>query len=157
MTREELEKAMGDSEPIAIVNFEVIGDYIKFSVNGKEKVFSLDELEEYSSVVEPCENCISREEVCKYIAEFVNHEYATDRECEMVELIISGIQHLPSIQPKTDILDKIRAEIEHKAHSGQWSDATMYVLLKAVAIIDKYKTESEISDVLEFRKMSLLQ
>lgn len=47
------------------------------------------------------ENCISREEVCDYIAEFVNHEYATDREREMVEYIIDGIQHLPSIQPKT--------------------------------------------------------
>lgn len=43
-------------------------------------------------------DCISREEVCDYIAEFVNHEYATDREHEMVEHIIGGIQHLPSIQ-----------------------------------------------------------
>lgn len=41
------------------------------------------------------------------------------------------------------VLDKIRDEIERKAHSGQWSDATMYGMLKAVAIIDKYKTESE--------------
>lgn len=48
---------------------------------------------------EPCEDCISREEVCDYIAEFVNHEYATDREREMVKHIIGGIQHLPSIQP----------------------------------------------------------
>lgn len=45
-------------------------------------------------------------------------------------------------EPKTDVLDKIRAEIERKAHSGQWSDATMYGMLKAVAIIDKYR-ESE--------------
>lgn len=48
-----------------------------------------------------CEDCISREEVCDYIAEFVNHEYATDREREMVKHIIGGIQHLPSIQPTT--------------------------------------------------------
>lgn len=41
------------------------------------------------------------------------------------------------------VLDKIRDEIERKAHSGQWSDATMYGMLKAVAIIDKYKIESE--------------
>ena len=47
------------------------------------------------------EDCISREEVCDYIAEFVNHEYATDREREMVEHIIGGIQHLSSIQPTT--------------------------------------------------------
>ena len=42
-----------------------------------------------------------------------------------------------------DVFDKIKAEIERKAHSGQWSDATMYGMLKAVAIIDKYKAESE--------------
>ena len=41
------------------------------------------------------------------------------------------------------MLDKIRDEIERKAHSGQWSDATMYGMLKAVAIIDKYKAEIE--------------
>ena len=42
-----------------------------------------------------------------------------------------------------DMLDKIRDEIERKAHSGQWSDATMYGMLKAVAIIDKYREEQE--------------
>lgn len=44
---------------------------------------------------------------------------------------------------KADVLDKIRDEIERKAHSGQWSDATMYGMLKAVAIIDKYREEQE--------------
>ena len=42
-----------------------------------------------------------------------------------------------------DMLDKIRDEIERKAHSGQWSDATMYGMLKAVKIIDKYREEQE--------------
>lgn len=42
-----------------------------------------------------------------------------------------------------EVLDKIRDEIERKAHSGQWSDATMYGMLKAVAIIDKYRKEQE--------------
>lgn len=42
-----------------------------------------------------------------------------------------------------DVLDKIIAEIYRKAHSGQWSDATMYGMLKAVAIIDKHMAESE--------------
>lgn len=46
-------------------------------------------------------------------------------------------------QPSEDVLDKIRAEIERKANSGQWSDATMYGMLKAVAIIDKYREGSE--------------
>ena len=52
---------------------------------------------------ESCEDCISREEVCDYIAEFVNHEYATDRERELVKNIIGGIQHLPSVRPKTEL------------------------------------------------------
>lgn len=126
-------------------SFEVIGDDVKFVkliVNGKEKVVSVEELEntpsetyretdDYENEIadlhnrldiaeydkerlreevtileeklkalytEPCD-CISREEVCDYIAEFVNHEYATDRERELVKHIIGGIQHLPSIQP----------------------------------------------------------
>ena len=41
------------------------------------------------------------------------------------------------------VLDKIRGEIERKAHSGQWSDAVMYGMIKAGDIIDKYKAESE--------------
>lgn len=45
-------------------------------------------------------------------------------------------------EDKIQVLDKIKAEIERKAHSGQWSDATIYGMLKAVAIIDKYKAES---------------
>lgn len=44
---------------------------------------------------------------------------------------------------KVEVIDKIKAEIERKVHSGQWSEATMYGMLKAVAIIDKYKAESE--------------
>lgn len=100
MTREEVEKIMGD-EPKIQASFEVIGDdvkFIKLIVNGKENIVSVEELE--NTLSEPCD-CISREEVCDYIAEFVNHEYATDREREMVKNIIGGIQHLPSIQPKT--------------------------------------------------------
>ena len=100
MTREEVEEVMRPSEPIQ-VSFEVIGDYVKFNISGEEKVVSIGELENISS--EPCEDCISREEVCDYIAEFVNHEYATDRERELVKHIIGGIQHLPSVRPKTEL------------------------------------------------------
>ena len=59
---------------------------------------------------------------------------------------IELLELIPTMLTKADmvvILDKIRDEIERKAHSGQWSDATMYGMLKAVAIIDKYKAESE--------------
>lgn len=37
------------------------------------------------------------------------------------------------------VLDKIRDEIERKANSGQWSEATIYGMQKSIAIIDKYK------------------
>lgn len=56
-------------------------------------------------------DCISREKTCDYIAEFVNNEYSTQSECEMVDAMIEGLQHLPSVKPKEDILDKVRAEI----------------------------------------------
>ena len=59
----------------------------------------------------------------------------------MIIIDDDGIMH--DVVP-VEVLDKIKAEIERKAHSGQWSDATMYGMLKAVAIIDKYtKGESE--------------
>lgn len=59
---------------------------------------------------------------------FINKPCVSSRVCE---------------HDKQKVLDKIRDEIERKAHSGQWSDATMYGMLKVVAIIDKYKAESE--------------
>ena len=80
---------------------------------------------------EPCEDCISREEVCDYIAEFVNHEYATDREREMVKNIIGGIQHLPSIQPTT----KENLVIEDCISRAE--------LLKAVDTWDKFGCDAD--------------
>lgn len=46
---------------------------------------------------------ISREMACDYIAEFINNPYSTQDECEMVEAMIDGMQHIPPItpQPKT--------------------------------------------------------
>ena len=40
-------------------------------------------------------------------------------------------------------ISHLRTEIERKAHSGQWSEATMFGMLKAVAIIDKYAESEE--------------
>ena len=36
------------------------------------------------------------------------------------------------------VLEDIKAEIKRKANSGQWSDATVYGMQKAIAIIDKH-------------------
>ena len=46
------------------------------------------------------DDLISRETVCDYIAEFINHEYSTQSECEMVDSMIEGIQHMPSVKPQ---------------------------------------------------------
>ena len=47
------------------------------------------------------DDAISRQAVCDYIAEFVNNEYSTQAECEMVDLMIEGIQHLPPVTQKS--------------------------------------------------------
>lgn len=46
-------------------------------------------------------DCISRDEVCRYVAEFVNHEFSTREEEELIDNIITGIEHLPSVTPQT--------------------------------------------------------
>lgn len=45
------------------------------------------------------EDCIKREEVCKYVHEFGNNEYSSDEEIELLNLIVDGIRHLPSACP----------------------------------------------------------
>ena len=70
-------------------------------------------------------------------AEITQYRHDCEKLMEENEWLKKALEQQP-------ILDKIRDEIEHKALSGQWSDATRYGLLKAVAIIDKYKAESEI-------------
>ena len=54
---------------------------------------------------------ISREKVCDFIAEFINNPYSTQDECEMVEAMIDGIQHMPSVKPQEP---KIGHWVEHE-------------------------------------------
>lgn len=115
---------------------------------------------------EPCEDCISKKAVLDKI-----NEICFSREQESVDfrvaqgsngqrdLIINFIENLPSVQskPKTEVLDKIRAEIEQiasrytisreRAGMGQveWEDR----LIKeadVLQIIDKYKAEREVEE-----------
>jgi hypothetical protein len=56
------------------------------------------------------------------------------------------LNHLPSIQPKTktDVLDKIRAEIGQTDFDfGDFYDHTDTIIQIVLEIIDKYRTESE--------------
>lgn len=41
---------------------------------------------------------VNQEAVCNFIAEFVNHPYSTQEECERVDAMISGINHMESIE-----------------------------------------------------------
>ena len=84
---------------------------------------------------EPCEDCISREQAIR-IAEqgqLFGYEWQFKELCK-----------LPSIQPKTDVLDKIRAEIE--LNRNEWikgKDAEWHTYDRCLFIIDKYKAEKE--------------
>ena len=49
-----------------------------------------------------CTDAISREEVTHFVKEFVNNEYATKEDCEFVDLIVDGVNHLPSVNPTTN-------------------------------------------------------
>ena len=42
-----------------------------------------------------------------------------------------------------DSIEDIKAEISRKANSGQWSEATIYGMQKALAIIDKHISGKE--------------
>ena len=41
------------------------------------------------------------------------------------------------------VLEDIKAEISRKANSGQWSEATVYGMQKAITIIDSYISGKE--------------
>ena len=58
--------------------------------------------------------------------------------------MIDDIKEIPSAEPKSDIIDKIRAEIKHfmydvNPNSSESDYACNYIL----DILDKYKIESE--------------
>ena len=62
--------------------------------------------------------------------------------------IIECIKYADSVQPKpkTDVLDKIRAEIEQFAKNPDFGDLSLGAscgAMKAIEIINKYKAESE--------------
>ena len=91
---------------------------------------------------ETYEDCISRAEAKRIVDYYIRFYDGQFR-------INESIDKLPSVQPKTDVLDKIRAEIEQKAKpyemGGRGNGKTIrYGLCMALEIIDKYKAESEV-------------
>ena len=102
----------------------------------KRKTSIPEEGETFDEISEAFEMAIKALEQIPDLKEAYNKGYKDGQEALAFHLELCKEEQEP-------ILDKIRDEIEHKALSGQWSDATRYGLLKAVAIIDKYKAESE--------------
>ena len=49
-------------------------------------------------------------------------------------------------------IEQIRDEIERKANSGQWSEAVIYGMQKAIAIIDKYIKNRQTAEWEKFGK-----
>ncbi len=105
---------------------------------------------------EPCEDAISRREVIKKFTYNHKGKRIPDYDCDnfpaqiSIKTVKEMLRELPSVtsQPKTDMLDKIRAEIEQyidkeKLRFGGQFDSGLNLALK---IIDKYKTESEVQD-----------
>lgn len=88
---------------------------------------------------EPCD-CISREAVMEYIKNCtidLGYENGTN-------MVLDAISSMPSIQPKpkTDVLDKIRDEIEQKIPNVEYDIGNGLAI--AISIIDKYtKGEQE--------------
>ena len=48
-------------------------------------------------------DAVSRDEVCRYVAEFVNHEFSTREEEELIDNIITGIERMPSVTPQLSV------------------------------------------------------
>lgn len=117
---------------------------------------------------EPCEDAISRQAVLEIFGCVMSYwkEHAIDVEpheiedaiLEQYEFTAKELSELPPVtpKPKTDVLNKIRAEIEEcKQYRGMTGNPVIdkhnvgldkyydLGLEKAIKIIDKYKEESE--------------
>jgi hypothetical protein len=92
-----------------------------------------------------CEDCISRKVVLDLV------EDMTDQFGIKHRVVTEGvISMLPPVtpKPKTDVFDKIRAEIEDRpsymlSTSSEWERGVDAMLGQTLMIIDKYKAESE--------------
>lgn len=103
---------------------------------------------------ESCKDIISRQKACDALRKYksvVSEPDAYDKAFDDgIDTAIAEIEHnIPSVtlQPKTETLDKIRAEIEEQKHLRYFDDDNMSVyrtgLDDALYIIDKYRTKSE--------------
>ena len=98
---------------------------------------------------EPCEDCISRKDALNVLYKYGEAYFPLSTAFK----IENDIKNIPSVQPKskTDVLDKIRAEIIKYESDGRLSvdeypsckECTDNVFETIYEILDKYKVESE--------------
>ena len=95
---------------------------------------------------QPCEDCISRKLLSDNICEGISCNECSFNEIDDESgcLLQKRLDELPSVQPKpkTDVLDKIRAEIERE-YKDECEHPYGQGLRRAIEIIDNYKIESE--------------
>ena len=130
-----------------MTNEEILQTFsdINHAYNNSTKYDTLKRM--LDELTEPCGDCISR----KALLEEIENEIKAGNyeECYEVDDIIECIKYADSVQPKpkTDVLDKIRAEIEEETdrdnHADEYCDGYYDGMRNALAIIDKYKAESE--------------
>ena len=158
MTRKEITEGLKLLEDNMVYFDELLNDRDKW-IDVHELLFeTIEALEQ-----QPCEDCISRAEAINAISHAelsfqvesdLNFENYKREVQEIADGILKGqvkaISDLPSIQPKpkTDVLDKIRAEIEQEYNclSGTRADETLELgeclgLKMSLKIINKYKAE----------------
>ena len=95
---------------------------------------------------QPCEDCISRKLLSDNICEGISCNECSFNEIDGESgcLLQKRLDELPSVQPKpkTDVLDKIRAEIHATAEMHE--DGNYYLRDEWIdEIFDNYKAESE--------------
>ena len=86
---------------------------------------------------------MTREEAIKYGIEWLKDEYLDANDGEFIKIALEALEQ----EPMTDVLDKIRAEIEEQVLESlsdggdDWFAAEK--VNECLDIIDKYKAESE--------------
>ena len=136
-----------------MTNEEILQTFsdINHAYNNSTKYDTLKRM--LDELTEPCGDCISRKALLEEIENGIkagNYEEGYEEYPHINDMddIIECIKYADSVQPKpkTDVLDKIRAEIEQNAYpivhgvNNHEKGMTLYGILQ---IIDKYKAERE--------------
>ena len=136
-----------------MTNEEILQTFsdINHAYNNSTKYDTLKRM--LDKLTEPCGDCISRKALLEEIENGIkagNYEEGYEEYPHINDMddIIECIKYADSVQPKpkTDVLDKIRAEIEDLADAdayGDYQQGFSYGLMRAIQIIDKCKAESE--------------